>query len=131
MWYCFSIEHAVKVGKHDVISIVQDKHAILADATQDVRKWDAHVLPQHIVAERSGKSQADTHEHYQQVFAKFEPLSIQTSTKMVTQFHPWYLGMSHPFTLAWPWVFRVINLNDLVKWKQADFKIIWTPPLSL
>ena len=58
MWYCFSIEHAVKVGKHDVISIVQDKHAILADATQDVRKWDAHIQPEHIVAERSGKSQA-------------------------------------------------------------------------
>ena len=55
--------------------------------------------PQHIVAERSGKSQADTHEHYQEIFAKFEPLSIQTSTKMVPQFHPWYLGMSHPFTL--------------------------------
>ena len=35
-----SIEHAVKVGKRDVISIVQDKHATPADAAQDVREWE-------------------------------------------------------------------------------------------
>ena len=52
-----------------------------------------------MVAERSVRSQANVHENYKNIFAKFGDLNIQTGSTMVDQHLPWYLGSAFPFTL--------------------------------
>ena len=52
-----------------------------------------------MVAERSVRSQANIHENYKNIFAKFGDLNIQTGSTMVDQHLPWYLGSAFPFTL--------------------------------
>ena len=52
-----------------------------------------------MVAERSVRSQANIHENYRNIFAKFGDLNIQTGSTMVDQHLPWYLGSAFPFPL--------------------------------
>ena len=94
-----AIQKAVNIVQPSKVSLIQEKHATPAEAAKDIREWDKTVRPQHIVAERSVHSQANTHENYQHVFAKYSSFEIQTSSKMISQFLPWYIGMAHPFTL--------------------------------
>ena len=94
-----AVARTVDVQARSKVSIIQEKHATPAEASKDIREWDKTARPQHIVAERSVRSQSNIHENYQNVFAKFGTYKIETEDKMVSEFHPWYLGMAHPFTL--------------------------------
>ena len=38
-------------------------------------------------------------ENYKNIFAQYGAFEIQTGNSMVSQFHPWYLGMANPFTM--------------------------------
>ena len=63
------------------------------------KKWDESVRPDHIVAERSARSQTNIHENYKSVFAQYGNLSIQTKNEMTDQHNAWYLGTAFPYTL--------------------------------
>ena len=94
-----AVKEAIRTGEKTTLSLVQDKVATPSEALQSVEAWDRTARPQHIVAERSVRSQSNLHENYAAVFSKYGDLRIQTGTTMTNQFVPWYLGMAFPFTL--------------------------------
>lgn len=64
------------------------------------------VRPLDVVPESSAASSAELHEHYGDLLQKMVPrkdiLNIQTSSTMVNQISPQYIGVAHPFTMNVP-----------------------------
>ena len=90
----------INVQKKGTISIVQDKVATPSEPMEQITQWESAVSPDHIVAERSINGQANIHENYRNVFSQYGDFQISTGTIFTSQFHPWYLGMARPFTVA-------------------------------
>ena len=109
-----AVAEAIKVLEKQKTSIVQDKVATPSDAAQSIQKWDSTLRPHHIVAERSVRSQANIHDNYKTVFAKYGDVNIQTGNGMVDQHLPWYIGMAYPFTLPSGAIVGSRGLDDIM-----------------
>ena len=120
-----AIERAVDRREMSKVSIIQEKHATPAEPSQDIREWDKTIRSQHIVAERSTRSQSNVHENISQLFGKFGTTKIETGTKMVPQFHAWYLGMAFPFTI--PNAVGGYDIWDAPRWRRPDTDTIPKP----
>ena len=113
-----AVAEAIKVLEKQKTSIVQDKVATPSDAAQSIQKWDSTLRPHHIVAERSVRSQANIHDNYKTVFAKYGDVNIQTGNGMVDQHLPWYIGMAYPFTL--PSAVGGYDVPQKPRWRRPE-----------
>lgn len=68
-------------------------------AGQTIAAWERHTRPDGNVAESISSGQSDIQEHFSEVFSKYGHVNISTSTGMISQHEPWYLGMAFPYTL--------------------------------
>ena len=124
-----AVSRTINVQEKTKLSIIQDKVATPAEPANSVQEWDKTLRPQHIVAERSVHSQANVHENYKSIFAKYGNVNIQPSTKMINHFHPWYLGMAHPFTL--PLAVGGYDVPHQPRWRRPEDDDIPFPRVSL
>ena len=115
----------VKTQGRTTGSLIQEKHATPAEPIKDIREWDRTVRPDHIVAERSVKSQSNIHDNYRSVFAKYGTFEISSGNVMVPQFHSWYLGMAHPFTI--PSAVGGYDVPNQYRWRRPEDEDIASP----
>ena len=113
-----AVAEAIRVSQKNQVSLIQDKVATPAENLQSVQSWNASARPQHIVAERSVRSQSNIHEHYDSIFAKFGDFNITTGTVMTKQHVPWYLGMAFPFTL--PCAVGGYDVPQHSRWRRPE-----------
>ena len=95
--------------------------------------------PHYIVAESSVRSQANIHDNYKTVFAKYDDVNIQTGHGFVDQHLPWYIGMAYPFTL--PSAVGGYDVPQTPRWRWPEdddlpadrslMKDFWQPYRSL
>ena len=124
-----AVSAAIDVRPKSKLSLVQDKVATPAEPESSITEWDKCVRPAHIVAERSVQSQANVHENYKQVFAKYGTLDIEKGSTLTPQFHPWYLGMAHPFTL--PLAVGGYDVPQQARWRRPEDDLILEPRVGL
>ena len=109
--------------------LIQGKVATPAENLQSVQSWNASARPQHIVAERSVRSQSNLHDNYDIIFSKYGDVNIATGSIMTKQHVPWYLGMAFPFTL--PCVVGGYDVPQCAKWRRPEDEDIPFPRSTL
>ena len=67
------------------------------------------------------------HEKYREIFAKYGTIPIETGTKMLEQFKPWYIGMAHPFTL--PMAVGGYDVPHMERWRRPEDDEVQRKPL--
>ena len=97
-------------------SLVQDK---LATPGWGVDGWDNFeqgLRPLELVSGRQARADNAIHECYAEVFGRYSHLKIQTSSSMVHQFTPTYIGMANPFTI--PFAVGCFDMDKQEVWRR-------------
>ena len=80
-------------------SLVHDKPATPGWGADAADIFEEGLRPLERISERQARADNAIDECYAEVFGRYSHLKIQTSSTMVHQFTPTYIGMANPFTI--------------------------------
>jgi hypothetical protein len=80
-------------------SLIMDKNASPSEPLTNIDAMEASMRPLHLLSARSTQGASTTHFEHAEIFARYQTLEIQTSSTLLDQFDPSYLGCAFPFTL--------------------------------
>ena len=120
-----AIQKAIELVQQSKTSMVQEKCATPAEAAKEVQKWDESLRPNHIMSERSARSQTTIHENYSAIFSQFGDLHIETASKLVSQHNAWFLGMAFPFTM--PCAVGGYDVPQKPRWRRPEDTVVPIP----